>query len=104
MICTFFGHRDASEKLIPVLKETIKQLISEGVTHFYVGNNGNFDYMVQSVLLELSNLDEKIFDEDKLEDDVSLFIKKLHPLIETTNNTLKIFLIFLFINNNPYND
>ena len=53
MICTFFGHRDATDKLKNKIKKTIEMLILEGVNHFYVGNNGHFDYMVQSVLTEL---------------------------------------------------
>ena len=46
MICTFFGHRDAPSKMEGAIRETIERLISEGVTCFYVGNNGNFDSMV----------------------------------------------------------
>ena len=55
MICIFFGHRDASSKVKEPLRCAIDALIREGVKEFYVGNNGNFDYYVQSVLTELCN-------------------------------------------------
>ena len=42
--CYFIGHREADERLLPVLKETIQQLISrENVRHFYAGGYGGFD-------------------------------------------------------------
>ena len=53
MICTFIGHKDSPSSIKPELKATINNLISEGVKTFYVGNNGNFDYMVQSILMEM---------------------------------------------------
>ena len=53
MICTFFGHRDAPSKMEGAIRETIERLISEGVTCFYVGNNGNFDSMVHRQLKQL---------------------------------------------------
>lgn len=52
--CTFFGHRDCPISIKPNLKEVIINLIENGVTVFYVGNNGSFDMLVQSVLFELS--------------------------------------------------
>lgn len=52
--CTFFGHRDCPENIKPKIKEAvIDMIINHGVTEFYVGNNGNFDSMVYSVLKEL---------------------------------------------------
>lgn len=55
MICTFFGHKDAPNNLKIALKNTIMRLIDvDGVKKFYVGNNGNFDYLVQCVLKEIS--------------------------------------------------
>ena len=54
MICTFFGHRDASEKVVFALKEVIESLIKKGIKSFYVGNNGNFDAMVRRQLEDLS--------------------------------------------------
>lgn len=53
MRCTFFGHRDAPSKIEGTIRETIERLISEGVTCFYVGNNGNFDSMVHRQLKQL---------------------------------------------------
>ena len=41
--CFFIGHREADERLLPVLRETILQLITEeDVTDFYVGGYGGF--------------------------------------------------------------
>lgn len=55
--CTFFGHRDASETIRPILKTAIMNLIeNETVYDFYVGNQGGFDSMVLDVLIELSDL------------------------------------------------
>ena len=57
MTCTFFGHKDTPSDIRDKLRETIIMLIQEkGVTDFYVGNHGNFDKMVLSVLKELSKL------------------------------------------------
>lgn len=53
MICTFIGARDTPFTLREHIKNAIIDLINEGVYEFCVGNNGNFDHMVQSVLFEL---------------------------------------------------
>ena len=54
MTCTFFGHRDCSLDIVPILREKIIDLIENyGVLRFYVGNNGSFDKIVQSVLKEI---------------------------------------------------
>ncbi len=54
MTCTFFGHRDAPQKIEPILKSTLTYLIEEeNVSLFYVGNNGNFDRMVIGILKQL---------------------------------------------------
>ncbi len=54
MTVTFFGNRDASTDIKPKLRETIIQLITKhNATTFYVGNNGNFDFMVTNILKEL---------------------------------------------------
>lgn len=54
MICTFFGHRDAPDSLLDTLREQISLLITEkGVDTFYFGNQGAFDRLVVSTLLEL---------------------------------------------------
>ena len=60
MICTFFGHRDTSEKIIFELKKTIENLISNGVTQFYVGNNGNYDLFVQNILSNIKSENNEI--------------------------------------------
>ena len=57
MTCIFFGHKDTPDEVKNKLKETIVNLIEEqDMTNFYVGNHGNFDRMVLSVLKELSKL------------------------------------------------
>lgn len=53
--CTFFGHSDAPYEIESTLKSKIIDLISDKkVNTFYVGNNGNFDKMVQKILSDLS--------------------------------------------------
>ena len=71
MTCTFFGHRNCSEKIelkqrtvehrtgfdrpLLMLIEAITGLIeNNGVDLFYIGNQGRFDDMVYKVLRELS--------------------------------------------------
>ena len=57
MICTFIGHRDASYAIIARLKDVIIDLIeNKNVNKFYIGNHGNFDYMVKEVLKELKDI------------------------------------------------
>lgn len=52
-ICTFFGHRDCPASIRPRLRAVLQALIvREGVTAFYVGNQGAYDAMVQEVLRE----------------------------------------------------
>ena len=54
MICTFFGHRDVPSKIKFELIEIISNLIEkENATVFYVGNQGNFDFYVKTVLEDL---------------------------------------------------
>jgi len=49
--CFFIGHREADERLLPLLKEILEKLIvHEQVSHFYVGGYGGFDRMVTSAL------------------------------------------------------
>ena len=53
-ICTFFGHRDAPETVAVDLRAAMVRLIEEqGVSLFYVGNQGRFDGMVRRILREL---------------------------------------------------
>lgn len=54
MICSFFGHTDAPENIKNALKNHIVQMIEKNIFSFYTGNNGKFDFMVQSVLEDLS--------------------------------------------------
>ena len=52
--CTFFGHRDTPNGIRPQLKAALVDLIeNQGVTQFYVGNQGCFDSMAIGVLSEL---------------------------------------------------
>ncbi|MBQ3483239.1 MAG: hypothetical protein IJA78_03590 [Clostridia bacterium] len=62
MICTFFGHKDTPiYEIRSALKAVISELIDKtGVLTFYVGNNGNFDFAVQSILKELASEKENI--------------------------------------------
>lgn len=53
--CTFFGHRDSPEIIKPKIRTAVIDLIeNHGITMFYVGNQGNFDRMVRSVLKEVT--------------------------------------------------
>ena len=55
MTCTFFGHKDTPKETEPTLRSTLTDLIvNKDVNVFYVGNNGNFDNMVSTILPELS--------------------------------------------------
>ena len=52
--CCFFGHREVTHNIKDKLIAIIEKLITEdNVTEFYVGNQGQFDSMVYSVLKEL---------------------------------------------------
>ena len=52
--CTFFGHRDCPDTIKPKLREVLVDLITNyGVDMFYVGNQGQFDAMVRSMLRDL---------------------------------------------------
>ena len=49
--CTFFGHQDCPISLRSDIKAAIENLINEkNIKTFYVGTQGKFDQMVQSVL------------------------------------------------------
>ncbi len=52
LVCTFFGHRDAPQEILPRLRAAVAMLIEQGTDTFYVGNQGNFDRMVRAVLRE----------------------------------------------------
>ena len=52
--CTFFGHRDTPYQIEPILQTVLLELIEhQGITNFYVGNQGNFDKMVKRQLQTL---------------------------------------------------
>ncbi len=54
--CTFFGHRNVMTNIEATLQSTIIDLIKNyGVDCFYVGNQGNFDFMVRKTLDKLVN-------------------------------------------------
>jgi len=54
--CTFFGHRDAGNKIEPTLRSTLIDLIeNKNADTFYVGNHGAFDRMVLKNLRLLKN-------------------------------------------------
>lgn len=49
--CFFIGHRDAPEKLRPLLGAVIKRHITEyGAREFVVGHYGRFDYMAAAAV------------------------------------------------------
>ena len=52
--CCFFGHREVKHNIRDKLTTITERLITEdGIKEFYVGNQGQFDSMVYSVLKEL---------------------------------------------------
>ena len=54
MNCTFFGHKDAPDGLSIKLEQMIFKVMQENkIDHFYVGNRGSFDYLVQKVLSKM---------------------------------------------------
>ena len=50
MTCIFFGHRDTPISVKNEIEKAIINLIEQGVDQFYVGNNGIYDLLVQSIL------------------------------------------------------
>ncbi len=50
-VCTFFGHRNITKDIEPILYSTLVDLIeNKNVNVFYVGNQGGFDYIVRKNL------------------------------------------------------
>ncbi len=50
--CFFIGHREADERLLPALKQTVRQHILEyGVTDFVVGDHGGFDRLAAAAVI-----------------------------------------------------
>ena len=57
MICCFFGHRDTPREIKSALKQVLIDLIeNKNVNMFYVGNYGNFDFLVQEALKEFKKI------------------------------------------------
>ena len=56
MSCTFFGHRECYGLDEQMLRDAIERLITNGVTTFYVGNQGDFDGMVFRCLTQLEQV------------------------------------------------
>ena len=50
-VCLFIGHRDSSDDLYPAIVEAVGQLIAEGVTEFWSGGYGHFDFMGEQAVL-----------------------------------------------------
>lgn len=51
MTCCFFGHNDASSSIYEKFEGVVENVILEnGVTSFFVGNQGQFDNMTLSML------------------------------------------------------
>ena len=49
--CFFIGHRNAPEKLRPLLDDAVERHISEyGVREFFAGHYGRFDYMAAAAV------------------------------------------------------
>ena len=54
MTCAFFGHKETPSSIKHLLEEEIRRMIEdEGCDNFLVGNQGQFDAMVYSVLKQL---------------------------------------------------
>ena len=59
--CFFIGHREASDELLPALKNAIEQHIEEcGVTEFIVGGYGGFDRLVTVALIAAKKMHPEI--------------------------------------------
>lgn len=54
MVCSFFGHRDTPQKILPALERLVIDLIeNQQADMFYVGNQGNFDIMAKKTIKKL---------------------------------------------------
>ena len=52
--CFFIGHREADERLLPVLHSAIRRLIEEeSVTEFYVGGYSGFDRIAGTAVKQI---------------------------------------------------
>lgn len=51
-MCFFIGHRDAPEKIKPLLAATVERhIVDYGVTEFLVGRYGNFDRLAAAAVI-----------------------------------------------------
>ena len=51
--CFFIGHREADERLLSRLKDTVERLITEeNVSYFYVGGYGGFDRIAAHAVID----------------------------------------------------
>lgn len=82
MNCVFLGHRSVTSIAKLELKAEIIKLKSSGADCFYVGNNGNFDFLVQSVLCEIEE------DGDNIKYEIVLSYIGEKPLCSKIKNTL----------------
>ena len=61
MVCSFFGHRDATERERMLVRNCIRRLIvEEGFTRFYVGTHGSFDRIAYGELKKAKREHPKI--------------------------------------------
>ena len=51
--CCFFGHREYYGLDEKVLLQEMEKQIARGITHFYLGNQGQFDSMVRSAIKKM---------------------------------------------------
>ena len=52
--CFFIGHREADERLLPILTAAIERLITEEqVSFFYVGGYGGFDRIAATAVMRM---------------------------------------------------
>ncbi|MBR5108582.1 MAG: hypothetical protein IK099_00175 [Clostridia bacterium] len=52
--CFFIGHRDASDEILPYIRDAAEKLIvQEEVTQFYVGGYGKFDRLAGQAITDL---------------------------------------------------
>ena len=52
--CVFIGHREATSELLPILKQTVAEHISEyGVAEVIVGGYGGFDHLAAKAVISL---------------------------------------------------
>lgn len=58
--CFLIGHRDTPEHVYPALEQAVEQLITQGVTEFYVGNHGSFDRMAARAVIAAKQLHPQV--------------------------------------------